>query len=88
MSAACAACLLGASVRPSNHTAPCGGAPASCQHLNPLAPLPVAAAVDQRVYIFGGHVLVEHGVQEHGKRHRHFFNDLWCLNTVSLCALR
>lgn len=38
------------------------------------------AAVGQDVYIFGGHVLVT--ADEHGKKRRHFFNDLWKVDTV------
>ena len=41
--------------------------------------LTVAASVEEEVYIFGGHVLSQ---DEHGKKHRHFFNDCWKLNTV------
>lgn len=40
-----------------------------------------SAVIDRKVYVFGGHVLsYEH---EHNKKRRHFFNDLWCLDTVS-----
>ncbi|GLI63873.1 hypothetical protein VaNZ11_006989 [Volvox africanus] len=39
-----------------------------------------AAAVDRRMYIFGGHVMSYDSVLN--KKRRRFFNDLWCLDTV------
>ena len=39
-----------------------------------------AAAVDRRMYVFGGHVLSFDADQN--KKRRRFFNDLWCLDTV------
>ncbi|KAG2491620.1 hypothetical protein HYH03_009991 [Edaphochlamys debaryana] len=38
-----------------------------------------AAAVDRRMYVFGGHVLSYD--QDQNKKRRRFFNDLWCLDT-------
>ncbi|KAG2448710.1 hypothetical protein HYH02_006066 [Chlamydomonas schloesseri] len=38
-----------------------------------------AAAVDRRMYVFGGHVLSYDPDQN--KKRRRFFNDLWCLDT-------
>ncbi|KXZ51500.1 hypothetical protein GPECTOR_12g463 [Gonium pectorale] len=40
-----------------------------------------AAAVDRRMYVFGGHVLSYD--PEHHKKRRRFFNDLWCLDTAT-----
>ncbi|GLC56715.1 hypothetical protein PLESTB_001138000 [Pleodorina starrii] len=38
-----------------------------------------AAAVDRRMYVFGGHVMSYDSVMN--KKRRRFFNDLWCLDT-------
>ncbi|EFJ44307.1 hypothetical protein VOLCADRAFT_121332 [Volvox carteri f. nagariensis] len=38
-----------------------------------------AAAVDRRMYVFGGHVMSYDPVLN--KKRRRFFNDLWCLDT-------
>ncbi|GIL71341.1 hypothetical protein Vretimale_2762 [Volvox reticuliferus] len=38
-----------------------------------------AAAVDRRMYVFGGHVMSYDSVLN--KKRRRFFNDLWCLDT-------
>lgn len=43
-----------------------------------------AAAVGEELFLFGGHVLSQ---DEHGKKCRHFFNDLWKLSTVRVHAI-
>eukprot|EP00198_Chlamydomonas_reinhardtii_P013324 XP_001702661.1 predicted protein [Chlamydomonas reinhardtii] len=43
-----------------------------------------AAAVDRRMYVFGGHVLSFDADQN--KKRRRFFNDLWCLDTSGRVA--
>jgi len=38
-----------------------------------------AAAVDRKIYIYGGHVLAHD--HDQNKKRRHFFGDVWCLDT-------
>jgi hypothetical protein len=39
----------------------------------------------QRMLVFGGHILTLD--QEHGRRRRTFFNDVWLLDTVSSSSI-
>lgn len=40
-----------------------------------------AVAVGRKVYVFGGHILTFD--QDQNKKRRVFYNDVWCLDTVS-----
>lgn len=56
------------------------------QGLPPARAFHCAAVVGRLMYVFGGHVLSFD--TESNKKRRQFFDDLWCLDTVSRSRLR